>query len=610
MVIPPPNVTGTLHIGHGLTIAIEDTITRWKRMKGFHTLWVPGVDHAGIATQVVVEKALQKEEGKSRHDLGREAFVKKVWEWKEQYGNTITSQLRLLGASVDWSRETFTLDPKLSTAVNEAFCKMFKKGLIYRDNRLVNWCCTLKTAISDIEVEYLEVDKPIKRTVPGHDPNKKYEFGYLTHFVYQVENSEEYLEIATTRLETMLGDTAVAIHPDDPRYKHLHGKYLIHPFNGRRIPIICDSILVDMNFGTGAVKVTPAHDPNDFACGQRNKLEFINILTEDGKINENGGEQFKGMMRFDARIAVEKALEEKGLLRGKEPNKMQIPICSRSKDIIEPMIVPQWYVNCKDMAKRSVEAVKKGDLKILPDMHIDTWYKWLDNIRDWCISRQLWWGHRIPAYQLIDKETGKKISDEWCVGKNEEEAIKDAKERLNIEITNKVKLLQDPDVLDTWFSSGLFPFSVFGWPNETNELKSFYPTTLLETGHDILFFWVARMVMMALELTDTLPFNTIYLHALIRDKYGRKMSKTLGNVVDPREIIDGAKLESLIDKLYQGNLDPKEIEKAKQGKIADFPNGIPECGADALRFGLLAYTCQGILLLLLYYIFLFSYILL
>ncbi|KAK8803838.1 hypothetical protein WA158_001532 [Blastocystis sp. Blastoise] len=594
MVIPPPNVTGTLHLGHALTNAIEDTITRWKRMSGYETVWVPGIDHAGIATQVVVEKNLMKEEGKSRHDLGREAFVEKVWEWKNQYGNKITTQLRKLGVSVDWSRQAFTMDDNLSRAVKEAFVQLYDKGLIYRSNRLVNWCCTLKTAISDIEVEYIDLEGATKRRVPGHGDHM-YEFGTLTEFAYPVENSDEKIIVATTRLETMLGDTAVAVHPEDPRYTHLHGKYVIHPINGRRIPIITDSILVDMNFGTGAVKITPAHDPNDFECGKRHNLEFINVFNDNGSINSNGGE-YEGMMRFDARVAIEKKLKELGLFIGKKNNKMQIPICTRSGDVVEPLIKPQWYVKCDGMAEKAMKAVETGDLKILPEIHVATWNRWLSGIHDWCISRQLWWGHRIPAYKVsvegqVQYQEGNEL---WVVGRNEEEAMERA-----IKITGASKehitLAQDEDVLDTWFSSGLFPFSVFGWPNEENndELKAFYPTSLLETGHDILFFWVARMVMMGLELTNKLPFNTIYLHAMVRDKYGRKMSKSLGNVIDPLDVIYGISLDEMIKKISTGNLDPREVKTASDAKRKDFPQGIPECGTDALRFGLLAYTLQG-----------------
>lgn len=602
MVIPPPNVTGSLHLGHALTAAVEDTLTRWHRMKGHATLYIPGTDHAGIATQSVVEKMLMKNEGKNRHDLGREKFVEKVWEWKEEYGNRITTQLRSLGSSVDWSRERFTMDDMLSKAVVEAFNRFHEKGLLYRANRLGNWSCALKSAISDIEVDYIDLEGRTFREVKTHkgnpkDPKGRYEFGTLTSFAYPVEDSDEKIVVATTRLETMLGDTAVAVHPEDARYKHLHGKFVIHPFNGRRIPIVQDPVLVDMAFGTGAVKITPAHDPNDYECGKRHNLEFITILNQDGSINANGS-QFEGMMRYDARIEVEEALKEKGLYIGKEPNKMRLGICSRSGDILEPMITPQWYVNCDGMAKRATDAVRNGELKILPKDQEKTWFQWLDNIRDWCVSRQLWWGHQIPAWFATKKsETGVSkndmaFNDRWIVARTEEDAYMKAIEKLGCS-HDEIDLERDADVLDTWFSSGLFPFSVFGWPDQTEDLKAFYPTSLLETGSDILFFWVARMVMMGLEMTDELPFHTVYLHAMVRDKDGRKMSKSLGNVVDPLEVIKGCELKALLDKLDQGNLPEKEVRKAKKDQTADFPDGIPECGSDALRFGLLAYTVQG-----------------
>ena len=602
MVIPPPNVTGSLHLGHALTTAIEDTLTRWHRMKGKVVCWLPGTDHAGIATQSVVEKRLQKEESKTRHDLGRDEFVRRVWEWKETYGGKITNQIRSLGASVDWSREAFTMDANLSRAVTEAFVRFHEDGLIYRDTRLINWSCALQSAISEIEVDYIELEGRTLLSVPNHHAKQKYEFGTLTSFAYKVADeagqpTEEEIVVATTRLETMLGDTAVAVHPLDERYSHLHGRHVVHPFSGRLIPIITDEVLVDMTFGTGAVKITPAHDPNDYQCGKRNGLEFIVMLTENGKVAACGGE-FAGLMRYDARIAIEAALDGKGLLRGKEENKMRLGICSRSGDVIEPMLTPQWYVNCSSMAERSIAAVRNGELKIVPDFHEATWYRWLENIRDWCISRQLWWGHRIPAYfarvkgeERLDRNDPSN-DHRWIVARSADAALSVAAEKLAVPAT-MVELEQDEDVLDTWFSSGLFPFSVFGWPNTTSDLEAFYPTTLLETGADILFFWVARMVMMGLHLTNKLPFTTVYLHAMVRDKYGRKMSKSLGNVIDPLEVIHGCKLDQLLMKIDQGNLPAKEVEKAKAGQMADFPDGIPECGADALRFGLLAYTVQG-----------------
>nr|CCA27697.1 predicted protein putative [Albugo laibachii Nc14] len=597
MVIPPPNVTGSLHLGHALTVAIQDALTRWHRMKGHATLWVPGTDHAGIATQSVVERRLLKETNQSRHDLGREAFLEKVWEWKNQYESQIHHQFKSVGCSVDWSRKYFSMDENCSRAVRHAFCILWEEKLIYRATKMINWSCKLKTALSEIEVDYIDIEKRTKLPVPGHAPDRKYEFGVLTSFGYKVEDSDEQLIVATTRLETMLGDTGVAIHPEDKRYEHLHGKHVIHPFNGRRIPIVLDATLVDMAFGTGAVKITPAHDPNDYECGKRHNLEFITVISDDGAINENGG-SFQGMMRYDARIAVENALIELKQFHGKTDNKMRLGLCSRSGDVIEPMIKPQWFINCNEMAQDAMKAVRDKQLKIVPEMHEKTWFRWLENIRDWCISRQLWWGHRIPAYfaHIKGEKPLNMNSDEngvrWVAGLSEEDAKKRAAEKLGISI-DQIELTQDEDVLDTWVSAGLFPFAVFGWPNESLDMESFYPTDLMETGYDILFFWVARMVFMGQKLTGKLPFKTVYLHSMVRDKYGRKMSKSLGNVVDPLEIISGCTLSALFKKLESGNLPIKEIEKAKKGQKLDFPNGIPECGADALRFGLLSYTQQG-----------------
>lgn len=587
MVIPPPNVTGSLHLGHALMCAVEDALARFHRMHGKVTMWLPGVDHAGIATQAVVEKQLKRDHGIDRHALGRDEFVKQVWDWKNEYGGKIVHQLRKIGSSLDWEREEFTMSDKLNNAVKEAFVRFYDDGLIYRDTRLVNWSSTLHTAISDIEVDNIEIGAFTKRKVPGHE--EEIEFGVLTKFAYKVEDLDEELIVATTRLETMLGDTAVAVHPDDPRYQHLIGKNLIHPFADRKLPIISDPELVDMSFGTGAVKVTPAHDPNDFACGRRNKLPEVTIMNLDGDINEKGG-KFCGMKRYVARVEVEKALKELNLLRGKESNAMSLPVCSRSGDIVEPLLIPQWWVNCKDLAKRSADAVRNSDLEIVPPQFQDTWFRWLDNIRDWCISRQLWWGHRVPAYEATAK--GSTSESIWVVGRTEDEALERAAEKLGAQ-KDAIELKQDEDVLDTWFSSGLFPFSVFGWPEKTQDLKAFYPTTLLETGHDILFFWVARMVMMGIGLTGKLPFKTVLLHSLVRDKKGRKMSKSLGNVIDPLEVINGATLQALSEKIRKSNLPPKEVERAIADQKEDYPGGIPECGADALRIGLLAYMTQG-----------------
>jgi len=586
MVIPPPNVTGSLHIGHTLTGAIEDALTRWHRMCGDVTLWVPGTDHAGIATQSVVERLLYKNEKLTRHDLGREKFLERVWAWKEKNGNRIKHQLNRIAASTDWTRERFTMDPMLNKAVVEAFIRFHDQGLIYRDNRLVNWSPHLRTALSDLEVDHEEIHGITYLEIPGY--NQKVEVGVMCEFKYMLKGSKDSLTVATTRIETMLGDVAVCVHPEDDRYKKFVGKELVHPFFAdRKMTVIADT-MVDREFGTGCVKITPAHDMNDFKCGQRHGLEMISIFSDDGNINKAGGE-FAGQHRYEARRTVEEELKKKGLWVQKKPHDMSLGLCSRSKDIVEPFMKPQWWMNCKELADKSVKAVREGDLKIVPEFHHSTWYRWLENIQEWCISRQLWWGHRIPAYKVVKPAQDKEM---WFTGKNMEDAVKKAEAKLGVK---GVVLEQDEDVLDTWFSSGLFPFSVFGWPDTegSDDFNAFFPTSLLETGHDILFFWVARMVMMSIGLTGKLPFHTVYLHAMVRDAHGRKMSKSLGNVIDPIEVIDGISLEDLNKKLQEGNLPEKEIEKAKKGQAADYPDGIPECGADALRFGLLAYTLQG-----------------
>ncbi|XP_026281108.1 valine--tRNA ligase isoform X2 [Frankliniella occidentalis] len=593
MVIPPPNVTGSLHLGHALTNAVQDAITRWHRMKGRTTLWNPGCDHAGIATQVVVEKKLWREEKKTRHDVGRERFIEKVWDWKNEKGNRIYEQLKRLGSSFDWDRECFTMDPKLVKAVTEAFVVLHDAGDIYRSNRLVNWSCTLKSAISDIEVDKTELPGRTFLSIPGY--KDKVEFGVLVSFAYQVDGGSDQIVVATTRVETMLGDTAVAVHPDDARYKHLHGKLISHPFCNRKIPIICDTY-VDREFGTGAVKITPAHDHNDYEIGKRHNLPFINIIDEDGNITGDCGE-FTGMKRFEARKAVVSKLKELGLYKETVDNPMVVPICSRSKDVVEPLIKPQWYLKCDDMAKKAIDVVNSGELKIIPEQQTKIWFHWMENIRDWCLSRQLWWGHRIPAYYVSVEDSsfkqGSEIDNEyWVSGRTEEEARAKASKKFNVD-SSKIKLRQDTDVLDTWFSSALFPFSIFGWPDDSEELRTFYPGSLLETGHDILFFWVARMVFMGQRLLGKLPFKEVYLHAMVRDAHGRKMSKSLGNVIDPMDVICGIELESLHLQLLESNLDEKEIERAKQGQKQDFPNGIPECGTDALRFALCSYMSQG-----------------
>ncbi|CAJ0572580.1 unnamed protein product, partial [Mesorhabditis spiculigera] len=591
--IPPPNVTGTLHVGHALATSVEDTMTRWNRMKGRTTLFNPGCDHAGIATQVVVEKRLQRERGLSRHDLGREKFIEEVWRWKNEKGHVIYNQLRKMGASVDWDRAVFMMDPKVMRAVTEAFIKMHENGTIYRSTRLVNWSCTLLSAISDIEVDKKELPGRTLLPVPGYD--EKVEFGIIVSFAYKVKGSDAELVVATTRPETMLGDTAIAVHPEDERYRGLVGKTAIHPFVNRELPIVADDF-VDREFGTGAVKITPAHDPNDYEVGLRHNLPFVTCITDDGLMTKDCGE-FAGMKRFECRKAVLEALEKKGLYREKKDNPMVVPVCSRSKDIIEPILKPQWYVKCDGMAQKALHAVETGELKIVPDTHIATWKRWLESSRDWCISRQLWWGHRIPAYfvSITDGKTpeGDPADNHyWVSAHTEDEARQKAAKRFNVD-EKHIGLRWDEDVLDTWFSSGMWPFSIFGWPENTGDLNAFFPGAVLETGHDILFFWVARMVFMSQELTGKLPFKEVYLHAMIRDAHGRKMSKSLGNVIDPLDVIKGVTLEELHKQLEGGNLDQKELVTAKAGQARDYPQGIPECGTDALRFALMAYTSQG-----------------
>ncbi|KAJ3322478.1 hypothetical protein HDV06_003022 [Boothiomyces sp. JEL0866] len=595
--IPPPNVTGSLHLGHALTCSIQDTLIRWNRMKGKTVLWIPGADHASISTQVVVEKKLKRERNITRHDLGRETFVQETFKWKDEYIERIYNQIRRLGSSVDWDRKRFTMDPSMCIAVNEAFIRMHKDGTIYRANKLVNWCTKLKTALSNIEVENIELMGRTMLTVADHDPSKQYEFGTLISFAYQVENSDEKIIVATTRLETMLGDTAIAVHPSDKRYKHLHGKYVIHPFQNRKIPIIADDY-PDPNFGTGAVKITPAHDPNDFAVGKRQNLEFITIFTDDGRINEYGGERFTGMLRFDAREAILAALKEKGLYVSTVDNAMALPICERSRNIVEPMLKPQWWVNTGEMAKQAMQVVEEGKLKISPQTSRNDWFRWLETPQDWCISRQLWWGHRIPAYYVLIEgdENNRDDVDRWVSGRTEEEALKNAIQKYAHVKPQDISLEQDEDVLDTWFSSGLWPFATLGWPETTKDLEDFYPNSLLETGRDILFFWVARMVMMSLKLNGQVPFKKVFCHAMLCDAHGRKMSKILGNVIDPIHVIEGISLEELQKGLETGNLDPRELVVAKAGQVKDYPNGIPECGTDALRFYLLACSAHGMYL--------------
>ncbi|XP_076610497.1 valine--tRNA ligase, mitochondrial isoform X1 [Chaetodon auriga] len=587
--IPPPNVTGTLHLGHALTVAVEDALVRWRRMQGYRVLWVPGCDHAGIATQTVVERRLLREEGKRRQDFTRQEFLQEVWKWKNEKGEEIYHQLRRLGASLDWSRACFTMDPVFSRAVTEAFVRLCDSGLIYRSEGLVHWSCALESAISDIEVDSKELSGQTMLSVPGYE--NKVEFGTMFTFAYPIEGHNGEVAVSTTRPETMLGDVAIAVHPDDPRYQAVHAKQCRHPFTDRLLPIITDST-VDMELGTGAVKVTPAHDHTDFLLSQRHSLPRLTVIGGDGTMTHLCGQWLEGVKRFDARQLIVDALVERKLFRGKKNHTMTLPICSRSGDIIEPLLKKQWFVRCHGMAKKAIQAVEDGQLEIIPQFYTKTWKNWLSNISDWCISRQLWWGHQVPAYQVELPNCTDKQEEQWVWGRSEDEARQRAAVKYGVK-PEAIILTQDPDVLDTWFSSGLFPFAMLGWPEQTTDLQRFYPNSILETGSDLIFFWVARMVMLGKELTGQLPFKQVLLHSLVRDKHGRKMSKSLGNVIDPLDFIHGVSLERLQQKVKDGNLDPREQLVAMEAQRKDFPKGIPQCGTDALRFALCSQKMQG-----------------
>jgi valyl-tRNA synthetase len=635
IVIPPPNVTGSLHMGHALNNTLQDILCRFERMRGKDVLWQPGMDHAGIATQMVVERQMAEAQEPDRRTLGRQKFLEKVWSWKEESGGKIVNQLKRLGASCDWSRERFTMDEGLSEAVLKVFVELYRDGLIYKDKRLVNWDPKFQTAISDLEVLQIEKTGSFKWTdgddedpfdgealakVLGKDPN-----GHMFHFRYPLKDDpKRFIVVATTRPETMLGDSGVAVHPDDDRYTDVVGKRIVLPLIGREIPIVADEYS-DPEKGTGAVKITPAHDFNDFEVGKRHDLEKINVLDAEGRMIDGFGDTYKGLDRFAARLQIVRDMAALGLLAKIEPTTHTVPHGDRSGVVVEPWLTDQWYVDAETLAKPALAAIKKDDARFVPKNWEKTYFEWLNNIQPWCISRQLWWGHRIPAWygpKLDAKGLPIEAEFEEFVASSEEEVIELAKEKypngIRIEIQpdelrdieigpsgswkaaepgserlTAIQLRRDPDVLDTWFSSALWPFSTLGWPDKTPELNRFYPTSTLVTGFDIIFFWIARMMMMGLHFMKQVPFHDIYIHALVRDERGQKMSKTKGNVMDPLDIIDGTTLADLIAKRTSNLTDKSDVKRIEKATRSDYPKGIQAYGADALRFTLAAMAAQG-----------------
>ncbi|XP_043285965.1 valine--tRNA ligase, mitochondrial-like isoform X2 [Venturia canescens] len=582
MILPPPNVTGVLHLGHALTCTIQDVLARWHRMRGKSVIWVPGLDHAGIATQAIVEKYLGRTKGVNRHELGKDEFLSCIGKWKEEKSNTIRNQLKAMGMSLDWSREFFTMSKEHSEAVTEAFFIMSQQGLLYRNKALVNWSTSLGSTISDMEIEHVHVTQRKDFLVPGYP--KKIPFGLIAKVTLNLLDSKEHVTIATTRIETMPGDVAIAVHPEDPRYSRFIGQRVWHPIRETPIPIIGESS-VQQGFGTGVVKVTPAHHHGDFDIAKRHNLDIIDVIGSDGNMTANAG-RFEGLRRFEAREQILDELAEQGALKSLENHEMMVPVCSRSGDVVEYLLREQWFLRTEEMAKQAIEAVENGSLKINPPEWAQVWCDWLKINRDWCVSRQIWWGHRIPAYR---NENG-----DWIIARSRQEALQQLLQKGNHEYAD-LKIEQDPDVLDTWFSSALLPLTAMGWPNP--KFEKFFPLSLMETGHDIIFLWVARMVMLGMKLTNTMPFKEVLFHGVLCDAHGKKMSKSQGNAIRPEHVINGISLEELNAEAEKnaenGILSNEELKRTLVANKKMFPDGIPACGSDALRMTLCAHNIKN-----------------